>query len=49
MEDSKTVLPALRVIYRVKNAAAGEAALSDFETGPWRQRYPAITLSWRRA
>ena len=48
-KDRKAVVPALRAIYRAKDAAAGEAALSDFEAGPWGQRYPAITQSWRRA
>lgn len=48
-KDRKAVVPALRAIYRAKDAAAGEAALGDFEAGPWGQRYPAITQSWRRA
>jgi putative transposase len=48
-KDRKAVVPALRAIYRAKDAAAGEAALSDFEAGPWGQRYPAISQSWRRA
>jgi putative transposase len=33
-KDRKAVVPALRAIYRAKDAAAGEAALSDFEAGP---------------
>lgn len=48
-KDRKAVVPALRAIYRATDAAAGEGALSDFEAGPWGQKYPAITLSWRRA
>ena len=39
-KDRKAVVPALRAIYRAKDAAAGEAALSDFEAGPWGERYP---------
>lgn len=48
-KDRKAVVPALRAIYRATDAAAGEGALSDFEQGPWGQKYPAITQSWRRA
>ena len=43
-----TVVPALRAIYRAKDAEAGMKALEDFEAGYWGQRYPAITQSWRR-
>jgi putative transposase len=42
-------VPALRAIYRAKDAAAGEAALGGFEAGPWGQKYPAITQSWQQA
>jgi putative transposase len=31
------------------DAAAGEAALTAFEDGPWGHKYPAIGQSWRRA
>jgi putative transposase len=47
--DRKAVVPALRAIYQAKDATAGEAALGAFEAGPWGQKYPAITQSWRRA
>jgi putative transposase len=47
-KDRKTVMPALRAIYRAKDAEAGMKALEDFEAGFWGQRYPAITQSWRR-
>jgi putative transposase len=47
-KDRKPVVPALRAIYRAKDADAGMKALEDFETGYWGQRYPAIALSWRR-
>ena len=30
------------------HARAAEAALADFEAGPWGQKYPAIGQSWRR-
>jgi len=41
-------VPALRAIYRAKDAEAGMKALEEFEAGYWGQRYPAIALSWRR-
>ncbi|ESZ68223.1 hypothetical protein X726_32395 [Mesorhizobium sp. L103C105A0] len=41
-------MPALRAIYRAKDAEAGMQALEDFEAGYRGQRYPAITQSWRR-
>ncbi len=44
----KPVVPALRAIYRAKDAEAGMKALEEFEAGDWGQRYPAIALSWRR-
>ena len=47
-KDRKPVVPALRAIYRAKDAEAGLKALDDFDAGPWGQRYPAITQSWRR-
>ena len=47
-KDRKAVMPALRAIYRARNAEAGLKALEDFEAGLWGQRYPAIALSWRR-
>jgi putative transposase len=47
-KDRKPVVPALRAIYRAKDADAGRQALDDFDAGPWGQRYPAIAQSWRR-
>jgi putative transposase len=47
-KDRKAVVPALRAIYRARDAEAGLKALEAFETGDWGQRYPAIALSWRR-
>jgi putative transposase len=46
-KDRKAVVPALRAIYRAKDAEAGMKALEAFEAGDW-DRYPAIALSWRR-
>jgi putative transposase len=47
-KDRKPVVPALRAIYRARDADAGRQALDDFDAGPWGQRYPAIAQSWRR-
>jgi putative transposase len=47
-KDRKPVMPALRAVYRAKDAEAGLKALEAFEAGAWGQKYPAIALSWRR-
>jgi putative transposase len=47
-KDRKPLVPALREIYRAKNADAGLAALDAFEAGDWGKKYPAITGAWRR-
>ena len=47
-KDRKAVATALKDIYRAVDARAAEAALADFEAGPWGQKYPAIGQSWRR-
>jgi len=47
-KDRKGVAKALRTVYRAADAKAGQAALEEFEAGPWGKKYPAIALSWRR-
>lgn len=47
-KDRKAVAAALKKIYKAKNADDGLAELDDFADGPWGQKYPAITQSWRR-
>jgi len=47
-KDRKPVVPALREIYRAKDADAGMKALEAFEAGYWGKKYPAISQSWRR-
>jgi putative transposase len=47
-KDRKPVVPALRAIYRARDAEAGMKALEAFEEGYWGQKYPAISQSWRR-
>jgi putative transposase len=46
--DRKPVIPALRAIYRARDAEAGLAALEAFAAGPWGRKYPAIAPAWRR-
>ena len=48
-KDRKAVATALKDIYRAIDPDVAEAALAEFEAGPWGQKYPAIGLSWRRA
>ena len=47
-KDRKPLVPALREIYRAKDADAGLVALEAFEAGDWGKKYPAITGAWRR-
>jgi putative transposase len=47
-KDRKPLVPALREIYRAKDADAGLKALDAFEAGDWGKKYPAITGAWRR-
>ena len=47
-KDRKSIVPALRVICRAKDADDGARALDDFEQGPWGQKYPAIAQIGRR-
>lgn len=47
-KDRKSVVPALRAIYRAADEKAGLKALGAFEDGAWGQKYPAIAQSWRR-
>ena len=47
-KDRKLVVPALKAIYRAKNAETGLKALAEFETSFWGQTYPAIAQSWQR-
>ena len=47
-KDRKPVVPALRAIYRVRDAEAGFKVLDALEAGDWGQLYPAIALIWRQ-
>ncbi|MFM7121895.1 MAG: IS256 family transposase, partial [Gammaproteobacteria bacterium] len=47
-KERKMVAAALKPIYQALDADAAEAALDAFAAGPWGERYPNITASWRR-
>jgi len=44
-KDRKNLASALKEVYRAPSAEAAEKALTEFEEGPWGQRYPAIGQS----
>ena len=48
-KDRKALAAALKPIYTAVSAEAAEAALSEFEAGPWGQRFPTVSAAWRRA
>jgi len=48
-KERKTLAQALKPIYTAVNADAAEAELTEFELGPWGQKFPTIVASWRRA
>ena len=48
-KDRKALARALRPIYTAVNAESAQAELAAFETGPWGQKFPTVTASWRRA
>lgn len=47
-KDRKTLAKALKPIYQADHAEAAEQALTDFENGPWGERFPTVAQSWRR-
>ena len=48
-KDRKALAQALKPIYTAVNAESAEAELAAFEAGPWGQKFPTVTASWRRA
>jgi transposase-like protein len=48
-KDRKALAQALKPIYSAVNAESAEAELAAFECGPWGQKFPTVTASWRRA
>ena len=47
-KERKALAKALKPIYSAVSAEAAAAELDAFETGPWGEKYPAVTASWRR-
>src|SRR6201998_3959981 len=47
-KDRKTLLPAIKAIYRAENADMALVRLEEFEA-EWGKRFPAIGAAWRRA
>ena len=47
-KDRKALAAALKPIYQADHVDAAEQALSDFEDGPWGERFPTVGQSWRR-
>lgn len=47
-KDRKTILPAIKAIYRAENAEAALLRLAEFEA-EWGKRYPAVGQIWRNA
>ena len=47
-KERKALAKALKPIYAAASADAAAAELDAFEEGPWGEKYPAVTASWRR-
>ena len=47
-KERKALAKALKPIYSAASAEAAAAELEAFEQGPWGEKYPAVTASWRR-
>ncbi|WP_157549507.1 IS256 family transposase, partial [Piscinibacter sakaiensis] len=48
-KDRKLLAAALKPIYTAVDADKAAQALDEFESGPWGQKFPTVTASWRRA
>ena len=48
-KDRKGLAAAIKPIYTAPSAEAAQVELSDFEHGPWGQKFPTVSASWRRA
>jgi putative transposase len=47
-KERKAIAIAHRPIYRARTAEEARQGLEDFVAGPWGQKYPMITDSWKR-
>jgi putative transposase len=48
-KERRALAAAIKPIYAAASAESAEAELTAFETGPWGQKFPTVTASWRRA
>ena len=48
-KDRKALAAALKPIYTATSAEVAQAELDAFEAGPWGQKFPTVTATWRRA
>ncbi|MBU6494502.1 MAG: IS256 family transposase [Burkholderiales bacterium] len=48
-KDRKALAAAIRPIYTAPSAEAAEAELNTFAAGPWGQKFPTVSASWRNA
>ena len=48
-KDRKALARALKPTYGAVSAERAEAELAAFETGSWGQKFPTVSVSWRRA
>ncbi len=47
-KDRRPLAQALKPIDQADTVGAAEQALSQFENGPWGERFPTVAQSWRR-
>ncbi len=47
-KERKKVAAELRTVYQAETAEAAARRLSEFENGPWGEKFPMIVASWRR-
>ena len=48
-KDRKALAAAIKPIYTAPSAEAAEAELHAFADGPWGQKFPTVSASWRNA
>ena len=48
-KERRALAAAIKPIYTAASAESAEAELAVFEAGPWGQKFPTVTASWRRA
>jgi putative transposase len=48
-KDRKALAAALKPIYTAVDAQLAQTELDAFDAGPWGQKFPTVTATWRRA